>query len=334
MDAVEVHLARRPSGWPVPTDFAIVKTPIPPLGAGDVLVRNEYLSVDPYMRGRMDARRSYVEPFKVGAVMDGGATGTVTDSRSPRLAVGDRVLHRLGWRDTSVGPADQFVRIDDLAAPTSAYLGVLGSTGLTAYVGLLDIAGMRPGDNVFISGAAGAVGSVAGQIARLRGAGRVIGSAGTSEKVDYLRTEAGFDAAFSYRDGPVLDQLVAAAPDGIDVFFDNVGGEHLEAAIEALTDHGRVALCGAIAHYNATEPQPGPNNMFWIVKKRLALQGFIITDHLDRREAFLNEVGGWLRDGSLAVRETIVEGIENMPDAFLGMLHGANLGKMLIRVNA
>jgi NADPH-dependent curcumin reductase CurA len=162
----------------------------------------------------------------------------------------------------------------------------------------------------------------------------VIGSAGTSEKVDYLRTEAGFDAAFSYRDGPVLDQLVAAAPDGIDVFFDNVGGEHLEAAIEALTDHGRVALCGAIAHYNATEPQPGPNNMFWIVKKRLALQGFIITDHLDRREAFLNEVGGWLRDGSLAVRETIVEGIENMPDAFLGMLHGANLGKMLIRVNA
>jgi NADPH-dependent curcumin reductase CurA len=243
-------------------------------------------------------------------------------------------LHLLGWRDTSVGPADQFVRIDDLSAPTSAYLGVLGSTGLTAYVGLLDIAGMRPGDNVFISGAAGAVGSVAGQIARLRGAGRVIGSAGTSEKVDYLRTEAGFDAAFSYRDGPVLDQLVAAAPDGIDVFFDNVGGEHLEAAIEALTDHGRVALCGAIAHYNATEPQPGPNNMFWIVKKRLALQGFIITDHLDRREAFLNEVGGWLRDGSLAVRETIVEGIENMPDAFLGMLHGANLGKMLIRVNA
>jgi len=330
--AREIHLVSRPDGWPTPDNFAIVEAAVPELGDDEVRVRNTFLSVDPYMRGRMNAARSYAEPFEVGEVMYGGAAGIVEESRSDRLAEGDTVAHQHGWREVAVGPARSFAKIDPAVAPPSAHLGVLGMPGLTAYVGLLDIAAMLPGDTVFVSGAAGAVGSMVGQIAKLRAAKRVIGSAGSAEKVAYLTDELGFDAAFNYKDGPVAEQLAAAAPDGIDVFFDNVGADHLDAALGAINLHGRIALCGAIAVYNATGPAPGPSNLFTLVGKRVSMRGFIVSDHGARRDAFVAEVSSWLRDGRLSYRETFVDGIENMPDAFIGLLRGDNTGKMIVRL--
>ncbi|GII21619.1 NADP-dependent oxidoreductase [Planosporangium mesophilum] len=328
----EIHLASRPEGWPTAENFRLVEVPVPEPGPGQVVVRNRVMSVDPYMRGRMNAGESYIPSFRVGEAMDGGAVGEVVASASPGLAVGDTVLHGLGWREYARLDADKARKVDTTAAPLSAYLGALGMVGLTAYVGLLDIAAMRPRDTVFVSGAAGAVGSIAGQIAKLRGSPRVIGSAGSAAKVEYVTRELGFDAAFNYHDGPVAEQLKAAAPDGIDVYFDNVGGDHLEAAIDSLNLHGRVALCGAISQYNAEEAAPGPRNLFLAVGKRLTLRGFLVGDHADRMPDFVAEVGAWLREGRLRVDETVVEGIENAPEAFLSMLRGANRGKMLVRL--
>lgn len=329
----EIHLASRPHGEPTPDDFAFVDVDVPEPADGQVRVRNLFFSVDPYMRGRMNDAKSYVPPFELGAVMSGAAVGEVAASRADALSVGDVVLHQGGWREYAVGAAKEFRRVDPSAAPSpSAYLGVLGSTGFTAYVGLLDMARMRAGDAVFVSGAAGAVGSVAGQIAKLRGASRVIGSAGSAEKVAYVTEELGFDTAFDYKQGPVARQLRAAAPDGIDVYFDNVGGDHLEAAIGAMNDFGRVAACGAISSYNATEPMPGPRNMFQIVQKRLSIRGFIITDHVDRWADAARDLAAWVRAGSLTYRETVVDGIDNAPDAFIAMLRGANTGKMVVRL--
>jgi NADPH-dependent curcumin reductase CurA len=243
------------------------------------------------------------------------------------------VLHGLGWREYAVVDGADVRVVDPATAPKlSAYLGVLGMTGLTAYVGLLDIAQFGPGDTVFVSGAAGAVGSIAGQIAKLRGAKRVVGSAGSAEKVAHLIDDLGYDAAFNYKDAPVRHQLRSAAPDGIDVYFDNVGGDHLEAAIGALNQNGRAALCGAISVYNATEPEPGPRNMTLMVGKRLTLRGFIVSDHWDRMGAFAQEVGGWLRDGRIHYRETVVEGLDQAPRAFIGLLRGENTGKMVVKV--
>ncbi len=290
------------------------------------------MSVDPYMRGRMNDRKSYVPPFQLGEPLYGGAVGEVVESRADGFEPGDTVLHQLGWREFSVVEARQARKVDASLAPASAYLGVLGMPGLTAYVGLLDIAQLREGDVVFVSGAAGAVGSLAGQIAKLRGH-TVIGSAGSPEKVAYVRDELGFDVAFDYHDGPVHKQLRAAAPDGIDVYFDNVGGDHLEAAIGSLNTHGRVAMCGSISTYNATEAVPGPRNMFEVVGRRLSLRGYIILDHYDRHSAFAQEVGAWVRDGRVKFRETIVDGgVEAAPQAFIDLLRGANTGKMVVRL--
>jgi hypothetical protein len=330
----EVHLASRPTGWPVPENFRLVEVPVPDLADGEVLVRNLVMSVDPYMRGRMNDAKSYVPPFTLDAPLDGGAVGEVVESRSPDLAPGDLVLHSLGWRDYAVGPARAFRKLDStIDVAPSAYLGVLGMPGFTAYVGLTEIAQMKEGDVVFVSGAAGAVGSVAGQIARLRGASRVIGSAGSPEKVAYLVEDLGFDAAFDYHAGPVADQLAAAAaPDGIDVYFDNVGGEHLQAAIGAFRTFGRAALCGAISSYNATERVPGPDNMWLLVSKRLTLRGFIVSDHSRLMPQFLREMSQWLAEGKVRFSETVVGGLENAPDAFLGLMRGQNTGKMVVRV--
>lgn len=328
----EIHLAARPQGWPTDSNFRLVEVELPAPGPGQVLVRNLYMSVDPYMRGRMNDVRSYAPPYVLDAVMWGGAIGEVVESNVPSLVPGQIVLHEYGWREHVVANARELRVVDPDAAPSlSAYLGVLGMPGLTAYVGLLDIAAFQPGDAVFVSGAAGAVGSVVGQIARQRGASRVVGSAGSAAKVARL-LELGFDAAFNYHDGNVADLLAGAAPDGIDVYFDNVGGEHLEAAIGWLNPHGRVALCGAISVYNAASPVPGPTNLGLAVGKRLTLRGFIVRDHGARMPDHIAEVGQWLREGKVVMDETVVSGLENAPQAFIGMLRGENLGKMIVRL--
>ncbi|WP_455356251.1 NADP-dependent oxidoreductase [Streptomyces sp. SYSU K217416] len=326
----EWHLVARPQGWPSPDDFALRETPVAEPAAGRILVRNLHMSVDPYMRGRMNDVKSYVPPFKLDRPMDGGAVGEVIASNADGFAVGDHVLHGLGWREYADMDAKYATKVDASLAPLSAYLGVLGMPGLTAYAGLFGVASFKEGDAVFVSGAAGAVGSQVGQMARLRGASRVIGSAGSDEKVKLLIEEYGFDAAFNYKQGPVADQLREAAPDGIDVYFDNVGGDHLEAAIGSLNVHGRATLCGAIAQYNDTEPAPGPRNLALVIGKRLRLQGVLVGDHAALQPRFVQDVSGWLRSGELKHAETVVEGIENGVDAFLGMLRGENTGKMIV----
>lgn len=331
MNAHEIRLVSRPHGEPDMSNFALTEVEVPDPGPGQVLVRNVWMSVDPYMRGRMNDVKSYAPPFQIGAALDGGAVGEVVASQAGDLPVGAHVLHGLGWRDYAVLDAAGARRVDPDVAPLPAYLGVLGMPGLTAYAGLVEVAGLREGDVVFVSGAAGAVGSVAGQVAKLRGH-RVIGSAGSAAKVAYLRDELGFDEAFNYRDGSVRDLLRVAAPEGIDVYFDNVGGEHLEAAIGALRLHGRVAVCGMISQYNATEPPPGPRNLAMMIGKRLTVRGFLVSDHGHLRADFEREVGGWYADGRLRATETVVEGLEHAPEAFVGLLRGANTGKMLVRL--
>ncbi|MEU7137750.1 NADP-dependent oxidoreductase [Streptomyces sp. NPDC046261] len=326
----EWHLVARPQGWPRPEDFALRETAVPEPADGQILVRNIHLSVDPYMRGRMNDVKSYVPPYQLDQPMDGGAVGEVVASRAEGFAPGDHVLHGLGWREYALVDARRAAKVDPAVAPLSAYLGVLGMPGMTAYAGLLEVASFQEGDSVFVSGAAGAVGSLVGQIAKLKGASRVIGSAGSDEKVKVLIDEYGFDAAFNYKKGPVAEQLKEAAPDGIDVYFDNVGGEHLEAALGALNLKGRVTICGMIAQYNATEPVPGPRNMVNILAKRLRVQGMIVSDHEALRPQFVQEVGGWIRSGELTYRETVVRGIENATEAFLGLLRGENTGKMIV----
>ncbi|TXS42241.1 NADP-dependent oxidoreductase [Streptomyces sp. uw30] len=328
----EWHLLSRPVGWPKDEDFALVETEVPTPGEGQVLVRNKYLSVDPYMRGRMSAAKSYVAPFELGKVMQGGAVGEVVASNAEGIAVGDHVLHFFGWREFAAMDAKAAVKVDPDAAPLSTYLGVLGMTGLTAYAGLLRVGAFKEGDAVFVSGAAGAVGSQVGQIAKLKGASRVIGSAGSDEKVKLLVEEYGFDAAFNYKNGPVWEQLKEAAPDGIDVYFDNVGGEHLEAAIGALNLGGRAVICGMISQYNSTEPTPGPSNMVKILQNRLRVEGVLVGDHYDLQPEFVQEVGPWVASGQLKYRETVVEGVENNLEAFLGVLRGDNIGKMVVKL--
>ncbi|HVD03720.1 MAG TPA: NADP-dependent oxidoreductase [Candidatus Dormibacteraeota bacterium] len=330
----EIRLAKRPSGAPRPDDFSMATVEVK-AGPSDVLVRNLFLSVDPYMRGRMNDARSYVPPFALDRAMDGGAIGEVIAApEAGVLKVGDLVTHNLGWREYALGDEQTFSQLKPLAGvPLSAYLGALGMTGLTAYVGLLDVAALQPGDVVFVSAAAGAVGGMVGQIAKLRGAERVIGSAGSDAKVEHLQAALGFDAAFNYHSGRVGTLLAEAAGDrGIDVYFDNVGGDHLEAAISALRLHGRVALCGAISQYNASGPRPGPANLALLIGKRLRLQGFLVGDHQDRRGDFLREVGAAIANGSIKLDETVVDGIESMAGAFMGMLEGANIGKMIVRI--
>ena len=326
----EVRLAARPVGWPTHDDFEVVDSELPELTEGQLRVRNVVMSVDPYMRGRMSAAKSYAAPYEVGEPMTGGAVGVVEESRAEGFAVGDHVLHGLGWREAAVLNASGARVVDVSAAPPSAYLGVLGMTGLTAYVGLTRIARIEPGDVVFVSGAAGAVGSAVGQIAKALGASRVIGSAGSAEKVRHVVEDLGFDAAFSYKDGPVSRQLREAAPDGIDVYFDNVGGEHLEAAIGSLRLGGRVAVCGMISGYNDTEPAPGPRNLGRLIQTRGRIEGFLVGDHYDLAREYAGLAAQWLGNGRLQSRETFVDGIDSAVDAFLGVLRGDNVGKMVV----
>lgn len=329
----QVHLAGRPSGWPMPEHFSLRDCEIPPLCEGEVRVRNTYLSVDPWMRGRMNSGFSYAEPYRIGEALWGTAVGEVVKSESDILQVGDTVVHELGWREHAWGPAGVFRRVN----PTgdhgqSLYLGVLGRPGLSAYVGLLDIARHQPGDVVFVSAGAGTVGSLVGQIAKLRGS-RVIGSAGSDRKVTHLVEDLHFDAAFNYHTTSPHVALRDLAPEGIDVYFDNVGGVHLEAAIDNMCSYGRIAACGAISGYNTTGPVLGPSNLFEIIARRLTMQGFISWDHLARRPSFETDVGRWLTSGEILHHETIIEGIENTPAAFIDMLKGSHIGKVVVRVD-
>jgi|SRR5450755_201902 NADPH-dependent curcumin reductase CurA len=329
----EIQLAARPHGLPTAEDFRLVPTELPDPAPGEVLVRNIVMSVDPYMRGRMNDVPSYAPPWKLNETAQGGAVGEVLQSGVAHLEPGTLVAHNAGWREHALVPERALSVLPPAAtAPPSLYLGVLGMPGLTAYTGLLRIARFAPGDTVFVSGAAGAVGSTVGQLARLRGARRVIGSAGSADKVAILRAELGFDEAFNYHDGPVAELLGAAAPDGIDVFFDNVGGEHLEAAISSFNPFGRAALCGSISTYNATAPRPGPANLGLAVGKRLTLQGFIVSDHADLRPEFESVVGQAILDGHIEARETTVYGLENAVSAFIGMLTGMNIGKTIVQL--
>ena len=326
----EIHLAARPTGWPTDDDFRTVEVELPDPAPGQVLVRNTFLSVDPYMRGRMNDVKSYVPPFQLGEPLDGGAVGEVVASADDSLQVGDTVLHQAGWREHALVPARQARRVDTDRVPASAYLGVLGMPGLTAYVGLTRIAGLQEGESVLVSGAAGAVGSAAGQMARLMGAGSVVGTAGSTDKVTWLTDELGFDAAVNYKDGPVGKLLRPHGP--FDVYFDNVGGDHLEAAIFHLRDHGRVAVCGAVAQYNDEQPAPGPRNLRMLVSKRLTLRGFIVSDHGDLAGEFHRRAGAWVADGLLTYRETVVDGLDAAVPAFIDLLRGRNTGKMLVRL--
>lgn len=331
VEAKEIRLASRPQGWPTDETFEFASVELPSPSAGELLVRNTFMSVDPYMRGRMNDVKSYVPPFKVGEALEGGAVGEVIESGVDGVSPGDLVVHSSGWRSHAL--LSQFTKLTPIEGVSpSHFLGALGMPALTAYVGLLDIASFKPGETVFVSGAAGAVGSLVGQIAKLKGASKVIGSAGTQDKVAHLTHKLGFDAAFNYRDGDVRGQLAQAAPNGIDVYFDNVGGDHLEAALWSLNRNGRIAACGSISSYNDDKLPVGPRNMHLFVTNRLTMRGFIILDHGNRFPAMIEEVGAWLAAGKLVAEETVVDGLDNAPAAFLGMLRGENTGKMVVRL--
>ena len=326
----EIQLKSRPNGIPSEANFNLVKTELDPLQDQQVLVRNLFISVDPYMRGRMNDVKSYLPPFELNKPLDGGAVGEVVESRAPGFKQGDAVLSNFGWREYFIASPKELHPVSRDVQPLSVYLGSLGMTGMTAWAGL-NLVEVKSGDVIYISGAAGAVGSMAGQLAKLRGC-RVIGSAGSAEKVKFLRAECGFDIAFDYKVGPVVEQLKVEAPDGIDVYFDNVGGETLEAALTALRVHGRIICCGGISAYNDEKPRPGPSNLFNMITKRLTMKGLLVRDWLDHQGEFEKEVGGYFKAGKVRHRETVVKGIENAVGAFTGLFHGKNIGKMVVKL--
>ena len=328
----QILLAARPSGYPGDDDFRIVESPVPEPGPGEFLVRVVYLSLDPYMRGRMSDARSYVPPVAVGDVMEGGIVGEVVRSNHPGFAVGDVVEGRLGWQEYALSSGKGVRRIDPTLAPISTALGVLGMPGLTAYFGLLDVGQPKAGETVVVSAASGAVGGLVGQIAKLQGC-RAVGMAGTDAKVRYLTEELGYDAGINYRTAPNLDAaLQAACPGGIDVYFDNVGGRITEAVSRHVNMFARFAVCGLISQYNLTEPELAPRNERFVLVNRVRIQGFLVFDFAARYKEALAQLAEWLRQGRLRYREDIVEGLDRAPRALTDLLQGRNFGKMLVRV--
>ncbi|HTQ14170.1 MAG TPA: NADP-dependent oxidoreductase [Rhizomicrobium sp.] len=328
----EIRLKRRPAGMPSPADFELAETPVPTPGPGQVLVRNTYMSVDPYMRGRMVERESYVPPFQIGETLSGGAVGQVMESNNPNWKKGDYVSNFSGWREWFVSEGGEFQKIDPAVAPVQAYLGALGMPGLTAYAGLLKVGALKEGERVFVSAASGAVGAVVCQIAKAKGC-YVVGSAGSDDKCDWLLKQAGCDRAINYKKaGPLEAAVRAAFPQGIDVYFENVGGEHLDAALANMRMNGRIPVCGMIAQYNATELPPGPRNIIAVIPLRLKIEGFIVSDFFAMTPGFLADMGKWVKEGRMKWKETVYEGIERAPDAFIGLFKGDNFGKMLVKV--
>jgi hypothetical protein len=326
----QIVLRRRPIGMPKPGDFDLVESPLPSPKDGEVLCRTIYLSLDPYMRGRISGAKSYAASVEPGQVIVGGTVGEVLESRHPALARGDVVLGYDGWQSHAVSKGGGLRKLDPKQAPVSTALGVLGMPGMTAYVGLLDIGQPKPGETVVVSAASGAVGSAVGQIAKIKGC-RAVGVAGSPDKCDYVVRELGFDACLNYKKGDLLASLKQACPSGIDVYFENVGGDVLRAVMQLLSQNARIPLCGLISEYNATEPTPGPN-LRPLLFNRALIRGFIVSDHMARMGDFIKDCAGWLRDGRLKYREDIVVGLEKAPEAFIGLLQGKNFGKLLVRV--
>ncbi len=331
----QVLLASRPVGEPTPDDFRLAETPVPQPGPGEFLARAIYLSIDPYMRGRMSDAKSYAEPVGLGEVMTGGTVSEVVTSNNDDFQPGDIVVGLLGWQSHAVSDGTGVLKVDPALAPISTSLGVLGMPGLTAYVGLLDIGQPNAGETVVVSAASGAVGSVVGQIAKHKGC-RVIGIAGAAEKCAYVTDTLGFDACLSHRSDALSDELGAACPDGIDVYYENVGGKVFDAVLPLMNTAGRIPVCGLVANYNLTELPTGPDRipplMRSILVKRLKLQGFIIFDHYHRLGAFQSDMAGWLKDGTVKYREDMVQGLERAPEALIGVLAGRNFGKMVVQV--
>jgi NADPH-dependent curcumin reductase CurA len=328
-----IHLKRRPVGMPQESDFELVESSLAAPGAGEVMVRNLYISVDPYMRGRMIDREGYVEAFQLGEPLAGGCVGQVIESHNDNFQVGDYVLGSQGWREYYVSDGEDLRKIDPGKLPVQAYLGVLGMTGMTAYVGLLDIGQPQAGETVFVSAASGAVGSIVCQIAKIKGC-RVVGSAGSDQKIDWLINTIGVDSAFNYKKVDDLTSTLGThCPDGIDIYFENVGGDHLEATLEHMNLFGRIPACGMISQYNAIERQPGPRNLISIVGNRVLLKGFIVSDHYDQLPQFYQDMQQWISEEKITWEETIVDGLDNAPKAFIDLFTGENIGKMLVKVH-
>lgn len=332
----EIRLKKRPVGMPDPSCFEMVEADVPEPKQGEFVVRNSYMSVDPYMRGRMiDNRDSYVPPFQIGEALTGHAVGQVIASQHPTFKVGDFVSHMLGWREVAVTGEMGAMKVDPRMASLQAYLGTFGMPGMTAYAGLMRVGALKDGERVFVSAASGAVGAVVCQIAKNKGC-YVVGSAGSDDKCAWLKSEAGVDETINYKnfrdDASLSAELKRVFPEGIDVYFENVGGHHLTAAINNMRVKGRIPLCGMIEQYNVTTPQPGPYNIIFSIPKRLKIEGFVVSDHYDMMGEFMRDMTTWTRAGKMKWQETIAEGIESAPDAFLGLFKGANTGKMLVRV--
>jgi hypothetical protein len=328
---LQVLLASRPTGWASESNFRIAETPIPAVGDGQVLVKSHYLSLDPYMRGRMNDSRSYAAKVEIGQVMGGEAVGEVVQSKNPQFKPGDTVLNRAGWQQYGLSDGSDLRKVDPKAVPISTYLGVVGMPGVTAWIGLNDIGQPKPGETVVVSAASGAVGSVVGQLAKVRGC-RVVGVAGGREKCDFVTQELGFDACIDHRAGDLVKALAAASPKGIDIYFENVGGSLLDAVLALCNPFARIPLCGMISQYNAGDDRYGVKNLMAAVGMRIKLQGFIVSDHMERWPEALKELSDGVRSGKIKYRETVTQGLENAPRAFIGLLKGENFGKQLVKV--
>ncbi len=327
----QVLLRSRPVGMPKPTDFELVESAVPTPGDGEILSRTIYLSLDPYMRGRISGGQSYAASVEPGQVIVGGTVSEVVESRHPRVATGDLVLSNNGWQAYAVSRGAGVRKLDPTQAPISTALGVLGMPGMTAYVGLLDIGQPKPGETVVVGAAAGAVGSAVGQIAKIKGC-RAVGVAGSQDKCDYVVRKLGFDACVNYKAGDLVQALRKACPTGIDIYFENVGGDVQRAVLQLINMNARIPLCGLISEYNALEPPSGPSWRPLLINRAL-IKGFIVSDHASRMGDFLADCSGWVREGKLKYREDVVAGLENAPAAFIGLLQGKNFGKLLVRVS-
>ncbi len=332
LQSKQIELSSRPDGVPTKDNFSLATAELSPISDGEILVRNQWMSVDPYMRGRMKAGDSYVPAFEIGEALEGGCIGEVIESNNKHFELGDQVLGNLGWREYWKSDGKGVQKLDPGLAPIQAYLGALGMTGMTAWVGLKRIAKLRPNSTVFVSAASGAVGSMVCQIAKANDC-KVIGSAGKDEKIQWLKEKAGVDAVINYKATDNLtEELGKLAPDGVDVYFDNVGSDHLEAAIDHMNDFGCIVCCGMISTYNATQPPAAPRNLFKIISKRLRMQGFIVRDHINDFQSFIKDVSPLIKSGQMIWEETVTEGLENAPDAFIGLFKGDNLGKSLVHI--